>query len=69
MDNATYNSGDVGYCEYIGRPRGLIISWNAHTVIDVNCEYKTCGHASYCKLYKRHPVGFVQTFPQSEDSK
>lgn len=61
------NSGDIGYCEYEGHSTGMILTWDDHTVIDVDCQHKICGYADRCKLYQKHPVGFVQTFPNAPE--
>ena len=61
------SSGDVGYCEKLGKPIGIVISCNDNTVIDLDCDHKTCGYTQICKLYQRHPVGFRQVDPLSDD--
>lgn len=63
------NSGDIGFCKYAGHSGSVLITWDGDTVVDVQCgfgDYKTCGYADQCDLYKRHPVGFTQTYPKSE---
>lgn len=56
-------SGDAGYCHYTKAGRGIEIEWNGATVVSVRCEHEICGYADVCKVYKRHPVGFVQSSP------
>lgn len=63
------NSGDAGPCKYAGHTIGVLLTWDNHTVVDVDCQYKICGYANQCELYNRHPVGFHQVYPLSEDPK
>lgn len=67
----TYNTGDVGFCPYVGHSGGMIITWEDNTVISVECSaenHEVCGYSETCKFYQRHPVGFVKTFPLSNGS-
>lgn len=60
------NSGDIGYCPYIGHSGSMEITWNNDKVVEINCgfgDYKTCGCIEVCEMYKRHPIGFTQTYP------
>jgi len=51
-------SMDAGYCHYLGHVRGIVVAWENNTVVDIDCEYQTCGLSSYCKLYNKHPIGY-----------
>lgn len=62
------NSGDVGFCEHDGHTIGMLLTWDDNTVLDVDCQYKTCGFADRCELYQRHPVGFKKIYPLSKGS-
>ena len=55
---ATSQSGDVGLCRALGHTSSLIRTWENHTVIDVDCNYKKCGYADICEMYQRMPVGY-----------
>lgn len=59
------SSGNIGYCHEKGSPRAVLIEWNGHEVISVDCEHETCGYADRCKLYQQYPVGCIQTFKMS----
>lgn len=59
------STGDAGFCEYLGQPIGILISWEDATVVDLNCDYKVCGQTYKYGLYKRHPIGMVQSFPKT----
>ncbi len=61
-------SGDAGYCHYKKTGRGLVIKWEGSVVTAVDCEHEICRYSHVCKLYKRHPVGFRQAFPQTTSS-
>lgn len=61
------SSGSVGYCEKLGKPVGIIISWNDNTVIDLDCDHKTCGYTQICKFYQRYPIGFKQANSSSHE--
>ena len=52
------NSGDIGFCERLGHPRGIVLTWENHTVVRVDCEHERCGFADSCELYRRKPVGY-----------
>ena len=62
-DLEKHSSGDCGYCHYKKVGRGVEIEWLGAKVVAVECEHEICGYADVCEIYKRHPVGFVQTFP------
>lgn len=65
---STLSSGDTGYCDYENRAIGIVITWEDNKVVAVDCCHSICGHADYCKLYNRYPVGFIQDFPISRTS-
>ena len=62
-----HNSGDFGFCPYVGHTGAVLLTWEDDTVVSVECSYgntpETCGCSDKCDLYQRHPVGFVQTYP------
>lgn len=63
-----WNSGDAGYCHYAGCQSGIVIDWDGDTVVGVHGpsgDCQSCSHAGFCKLYRKHPVGFVQEYPAS----
>lgn len=64
-------SGDGGYCHYTRNGRGVQVEWFGATVVAVHCEHDICGYKDRCEMYKRHPVGYVEAFPNApakEDS-
>ncbi len=64
-----YSSGDTGFCPYAGHSGSVILTWNDNMVISVECSFgnhETCGYANKCELYQRRPVGYVQTYPQTD---
>ena len=64
------NSGDFGFCPYLGHTGAVIVTWDGDTVVSVECsggDHKTCGLSDKCELYQRRPVGFVQTYPGSSN--
>ena len=58
-------SGDAGYCYYKKTTRGVVIEWSGNEVISVDCEHQICRYSDDCPIYKRHPVGFVQSYPKT----
>lgn len=71
MMGETHQSGDLGFCPYVGHSGSVNLTWKDNTVIAVECgfgNHETCGYADKCELYQRRPVGFVQTYPQKDKS-
>lgn len=63
------NSGDLGFCPYVGHSGAVTLTWEGDSVTKVECafgDHKTCGYSDRCELYQRHPVGYVQTFPNDQ---
>lgn len=64
-----YQSSNLGFCHYAGHSGYVNLTWNGNTVIAVECGFgdpKSCGYADRCELYKKKPVGFVQTYPTKD---
>lgn len=65
-----HNSGDIGYCAYVGHTGCIELTWDDNTVVSVECEFgdhNTCGYSNECGLYQRRPVGFIQTYPAKKN--
>lgn len=73
MLHESYSSGDLGYCEYVGRTTGITLSWkrfDGHSeVVEVDCYHNKCGMSEQCELYKRRPVGFRMPHQSGDTTK
>ncbi len=63
------NSGDIGYCPFVGHTDSMIVTWENDTVVDIDCDYRICKHTKTCEMYQRHPVGFVRKTTQNSNKK
>lgn len=61
-----YESGDVGFCEALGRTSALTRCWEDNTVVSVDCGHETCGYSQNCEMYQHYPVGY--SHPKSSSS-
>lgn len=62
-------SADLGFCKNAGHTGSIELTWEDDKVVDVKCgfgDFKTCKYVDECELYQRHPIGFVQTYPQKD---
>ena len=65
-----YETGDTGFCPYLGSTGLMTITWEDDTVISVDCAVDDCASCAFskvCELYQRHPVGFVKPHPMKKD--
>ena len=42
------NSGDIGYCPFVGHTDSMIVTWENDTVVDIDCDYRICKHTKTC---------------------